>query len=416
MNQNNNNSDSNPNYPSINYPYLPEVNDIMNQNPNSSQQHDHTFNPQQQNNNENPSYNQNLPCNQQVMSNTELFDNNNSNLPQQSNLNQPKIIYPNQQPNQNPYNLLNQQQYQYQNRPNEQQPNPSTNTLPQPNDQPNPKSQKASKRPYSHQSRFTDDELYNQAIADENKSIVLSKQFPITPSDLILDAEYTIHYENTEKSIPKGRPNMNSIFVNPLSTIEAAISLHEKYPNDSICLLNFADAFKCGGGYLNGRMAQEETLCRQTLLYPTLAKNDMYSINAADKNCVYLYDTMIYSPDVFVIRGNNYEMLGEKSFKVNIISAPAVDKRIKNSRWDADKIMQRRIKKIVMLAAFKKNAVLVLGAFGCGVFKNDPNKVSQIFKRILVDECMANFFKEIWFPIYKNDKNYEIFRHTFSLK
>lgn len=422
MDQNNTNSDSNPNHPNINYPPLPDVNDNINQNPTSSQQIDQTFNSQQQNNNETPSQNQNSPCNQQVKHTTEFPNDINSNQPQQTNINQQETTYPNQQPNQNPYKLPNQQQNQFQYQPYDQHPNPNINTLPQPNDQPNPKPEKAKKPPqtakrtYSQQSRFTDDELFNQVIADENKSIVLNKKFPITPSDLIMDAEYEIHYENTEKSVPKGRPNIDSIYINPMTTIWAAISLHEKYPNDSICLLNFADAFKCGGGYLNGRMAQEETLCRQTLLYPTLEKNDMYSINKADKNNVYLYDTMIYSPDVFVIRDDSYEMLGEKSFKVNIISAPAVDKRIKNSRWDMDKIMQRRIKKIILLAAYKKNTVLILGAFGCGVFKNDPYKVSQIFKKILIDECMANFFKEIWFPIYKNDKNYEIFRKTFGLK
>ena len=53
--------------------------------------------------------------------------------------------------------------------------------------------------------------------------------------------------------------------------------------------------------------------------------------------------------------------------------------------------MERRIRKIVKLAAYKKNNVLVLGAFGCGVFKNNPFKIARIFYQVLVIENMKNY-------------------------
>ena len=120
-----------------------------------------------------------------------------------------------------------------------------------------------------------------------------------------------------------------------------------------------------GGGYLSGRSPLEETLCRQTFLYLTLERNDMYSINAADKNNIFVFDTMIYSPDVFVIWDDKYDLLNEKAFKVNVISSPAADNRKKNYNYNPETIMERRIRKIVMVAAYKKNNILILGAFVC---------------------------------------------------
>lgn len=66
--------------------------------------------------------------------------------------------------------------------------------------------------------------------------------------------------------------------------------------------------------------------------------------------------------------------------------------------------MERRIRKIVKLAAYKKNNVLVLGAFGCGVFNNNPKEVARIFAKVLVNEGLKDYFKLVVFPIYKDDK------------
>lgn len=74
--------------------------------------------------------------------------------------------------------------------------------------------------------------------------------------------------------------------------------------------------------------------------------------------------------------------------------------------------MERRIRRIVLLAANKGDEILILGAFGCGILKNDPSLVSQIFKKILINEGLKNYFKVVVFPIYKNDGIYVIFNNT----
>ena len=80
--------------------------------------------------------------------------------------------------------------------------------------------------------------------------------------------------------------------------------------------------------------------------------------------------------------------------------------------------MERRIRKVMKLAFYKGNQVLILGAFGCGAFLNSPDDVSKIFKELLVDEFYGMFFTNIIFPIFTikglENKNYDIFKETFN--
>lgn len=203
------------------------------------------------------------------------------------------------------------------------------------------------------------------------------------------------------------KSRFENIFVNDRSTIWSAIDLHKR-SFKHIYILNFADSLKPGGGYLNGRGAQEETLCRQTLLYPTICDNPIYKDNL--KYGAEGSNNMIYSADVLVIRYDDYNFIPQKDqFYVNFISAAAVDNRKQVANIAA--IMEDRIRKIISLAAVKsleekdqgKNA-LILGAFGCGVFKNDPDLIASIFAKILHGEKFKQYFNCIIFPIFK-DKN-----------
>ena len=86
--------------------------------------------------------------------------------------------------------------------------------------------------------------------------------------------------------------------------------------------------------------------------------------------------------------------------------------------------MERRIRRIIALAAFKAlndgnggKVALILGAFGCGVFKNDPKVVASIFAKILFDEKMKDFFDCVIFPIYKdNGQKKQIFQDILERK
>ena len=276
--------------------------------------------------------------------------------------------------------------------------NPFASQKPKPVQTMKPIPKKAPKHPISAEDKK------RQKIAKDNHQIVLKNHNLINANvDTIDEYSHTTidHYLKPPK--PKG----TKISVTSYSSIDTAIYYHNK-GFTKICVLNFADAKKKGGGYLNGRNAQEECLCRQTLLYPTLDYSSMYSLYKSQKD-LYTADFMTYSPNVKVIRDNNNQLLSSW-FDINIISTPAVDNRdnIKN----ANKIMERRIRKIIKLAAFKGNQVLILGAFGCGVFNNDTQEVAKIFKKVSIKENLKDYFSAVSFPIYKGNHSKTIFENA----
>lgn len=267
-------------------------------------------------------------------------------------------------------------------------------------------------RNLSHQSSFplSSDDKFRQKIAEQNYKIVKSNKYPIDRNVETISEDDHLFIQSQLKG---PLYHDTQIQVNQSSTIENAIAYHRYDSSSQICILNFADSTKPGGGYLNGRSPQEETLCRQTLLYPTLVGNQMYQYNIKNNLKVEGSDVMIYSPNVYVIRNDKYKEI-QHPFTVNIISSPAVDnrKKIHNS----DQLMESRIRKIINLAAIKQNDALILGAFGCGVFKNNPFKIARIFYQVLVIENMKNYFKSVIFPIFKSEEKYMIFRNVFYPK
>src|SRR5207253_843688 len=74
--------------------------------------------------------------------------------------------------------------------------------------------------------------------------------------------------------------------------------------------LNFASAKHPGGGFLNGALAQEESLARSSALYACLVGNPMYTFHQAQSDALYT-DYAIYSPDVPVFRGDDGALLPE---------------------------------------------------------------------------------------------------------
>ncbi|GAA4848823.1 TIGR02452 family protein [Paenibacillus vulneris] len=197
------------------------------------------------------------------------------------------------------------------------------------------------------------------------------------------------------------------------STLEASarLVLAEKR-NKSACL-NFASAKNPGGGFLGGSQAQEESLARSSALYPCIAQmNEMYSYNRSLKTCLYS-DYMIYSPDVVVFREDKGNLL-RQPYCISMITAPAVNAGVVRERepQNADQIvpiMTNRIRSILSIAALQGNSAIVLGAYGCGVFRNDPLEVARMFKQVILDEGYGSLFDKIVFAILDKTAEKKIF-------
>lgn len=188
------------------------------------------------------------------------------------------------------------------------------------------------------------------------------------------------------------------------TTLNASMKLFEEGYQDVVCL-NFASAKNPGGGFLTGSRAQEESIARSSGLYPTINQmNEMYNYNRKNKTGFYS-DYMIFSPKVPVFRHDNGYLL-DKPYLLSVITSPAVNagivrEREKDKFNQIEKVMYSRILKILAVAKAQKQEALVLGAFGCGVFGNNPVMVAKLFKEALKDNRFENQLKKVVFAIYE---------------
>lgn len=187
------------------------------------------------------------------------------------------------------------------------------------------------------------------------------------------------------------------------TTLAAASRLVVDEGRTDVVCLNFASAKNPGGGFLGGSQAQEESLARATGLYPCISQmNEMYDHNRKLRTCLYS-DYMIYSPGVPVIRDDEDRLLAQY-YTTSFITAPAVNAGVVKERGQADdqqieSVMKERIRYILDVAAMNGHRTLVLGAYGCGVFRNDPVDVARYFHDVLVQENFRQSFEQIVFAV-----------------
>ncbi|WP_299437515.1 TIGR02452 family protein [uncultured Aquimarina sp.] len=199
-----------------------------------------------------------------------------------------------------------------------------------------------------------------------------------------------------------------------ISSIQRLISAGYTNP---MCL-NFASAKNPGGGFFNGAQAQEESIARSSGLYPCqLSAIEFYETHRAMKSCIYT-DGMIYSPKVPILR-NDKGALFDEPIVSSIITAAAVNMGVVK-RFEADKvseiedIMRVRIDKLLILSAANNHKTLILGAWGCGVFQNDPKMIARLFSELLKGKYRG-VFEKVVFAIYAKSKKYiEAFQNEFE--
>ncbi len=164
-----------------------------------------------------------------------------------------------------------------------------------------------------------------------------------------------------------------------------------------ITALNFANAMFPGGGYLLGGNAQEESLCRASLLYYTIRTQKQYYRRNRLHVLPDYTDTMIYTENVPVIRQHDGSLL-DKPVLCNFITCPAVNRtlgKVLFSRSYLHAVMERRIAGIVQLAVSRQSDTIILGAFGCGAFGNRREEVFSLFEnavnRFVPDQIQVLF-------------------------
>jgi uncharacterized protein (TIGR02452 family) len=173
------------------------------------------------------------------------------------------------------------------------------------------------------------------------------------------------------------------------STLAAARRL-----GGDVAALVFASARNAGGGFLNGAQAQEESIARSSALYPCLrAAGEFYAYHRSHAELTYS-DRVIYSPGVPVFRDDRGELLTE-AYRVSFLTSAAPNLSAIRSNQpelaaEVPAVLRRRAARVLAVAAAHGHRRLVLGAWGCGVFGNDPATVAEAFAEALREQPMEH--------------------------
>ena len=143
------------------------------------------------------------------------------------------------------------------------------------------------------------------------------------------------------------------------------------------CILNMANANTPGGGVRNGAMAQEEELCRRSNLIFGL-KPKMYPLKEAE---------FLYTKNISFFKDGNYKFMQIiDKFKADVVTVAApnlIPYKGNKKPKGYTKMIDDKIAQMLVFPATQGVKNLVLSAFGCGAFRNNPRFISQRFKKQL---------------------------------
>lgn len=202
-----------------------------------------------------------------------------------------------------------------------------------------------------------------------------------------------------------------SVTVEDIDTIGAALKLAKD--GAKVAILNFASAWQPGGGWLKGASAQEECLCYRSTLFASIAAATPHYADHHVNEYPYNPHRFLYTPNMFIYRDENGDVMSEP-VKIGCFSCAAVDYRQLSKHPNLDRargneIMGERINAILTAMNLIGYTHIVLGAWGCGVFKNFPKEIAGKFNEYLFTN--KNTFKRIIFAIpNKDSENYQVFK------
>ena len=248
--------------------------------------------------------------------------------------------------------------------------------------------------------------------AYKNGYILNNKHIKVDNTNLIKCSE---QFDTLEKLNPPTTKYPTKISVVDGDTFEVGLKLKEAHKKTPL-VINMANRFGKGGGFLRGDAAQEEDLCRRSNLYRGLEKLQ-YPFNE---------NGVIYTPYVQVFRNSKsftffdepkeLDVAGIAAYNLKADWATYEGKRVKYDRellglplkgnltietlHACNKYIEgtnEKIRNFLRLARKKNYTTLVLGALGCGAFINPPALISQLFKDVLKEEEFDGAFEEIVF-------------------
>jgi uncharacterized protein (TIGR02452 family) len=206
------------------------------------------------------------------------------------------------------------------------------------------------------------------ALAAETVALVRAGRYGDVPPSLL-------YLPDDPLPVP-GPAGTSTVEITDETTLAAAARLAAAGP-DPVACLNFASATKPGGGYASGARAQEESVARASALAIALeAVPEFYAHHRRHRDPRYT-DRVIYSPGVPVFRDDTGRLV--EPYRVAFLTAAAPNVGALSGPADVSDLLRRRAGRVLGVAHRHGHRRLVLGAWGCGVFRNDPHRVAAAF-------------------------------------
>ena len=197
-----------------------------------------------------------------------------------------------------------------------------------------------------------------------------------------------------------------------------------------IALLNFASFKNPGGKFIEGSSAQEESLCHSSFLYNVLRHFDetIYARNRRNTNRGLYFNRAIYTPNILFFNPNPLIRSYYHTSNADVITCAAPNRSIGKNRRPGEanygdipsenenyKALYERCQFVLKVAQDNDVKTLVLGAFGCGVFAQNPYVVARIFTSLL---SLADYsFDRVIFAVPNtghSKDNYDAFYRAFT--
>lgn len=249
---------------------------------------------------------------------------------------------------------------------------------------------------------------YKTIMEDTNFRCLSDKNLVESISSSVKNAEVVYEKDKIEHDFDLSGTK-NIVF-----SSDGSFTAASKYKNKKVAVLDFANAKYPGGPSHGLSNSQEASLCRTSTLLPCLYefKDSYYEKHFS--NDFLGNDDLIYVPNVIVFKDDqDFQLLNENQFKTDVIvsCAPYLrDNYISNDRLKP--ILYKRLEKVMQIAQKKGVEVLILGAYGCGKFHNEPVVVATAFKELLE----KYHFDTVEFAIYSDNDNTKLLTFQLAFK
>jgi len=227
-------------------------------------------------------------------------------------------------------------------------------------------------------------------------------------------------WRQTKMSHPDGNPfdrETKVEFFDESNSLKAARFYKDQ---GNVCITNFPNAVRVGGADRSlGKGSQEESLFRATALRVSLeeiATRVDQTVRELTGRYIPYYGVVISEniPTFDHAREKGADLNAKETFGYSSVAAPDLRKNSYRSEGDyfanespelIREVLYRKLAVNIMAAAMHDYDILVVGAFGCGAFDNDPKMVAEVLEQLLKEPRFQGIFSHVVLPIGTEDKS-----------